>query len=359
LSISIVLRRLHQQLLLGKRPRRSPSEVVEWFGAVQAQDFAGAKWAIGLRIPDSTDEQVEREFSEGRILRTHVIRPTWHFVVPSDIQWLCELTGLRVKTANRYMQRQLGLNNEVFSRSTKVIEKALEGRKYLTRAELGIALENAGIKTKELRLAFMVMHAELDAVICSGPRRGKQFTYALVDEIIQRNKILERDEALTRIAKRYFNGHGPATLSDFAWWSGLTTADAKKGIEGVASSLGREEIDGKVYWSPKSKQLDIESSEDVILLPTFDEFFVGYSSFDKSRLGAMQNRKLVLVNPLIVAEEKVVGSWRREFKGQRVNIEMAIFDLKATTEEAIIKAAEKYGKFLRMPIDCSIKKIRS
>ncbi len=339
-------RRLSQQLLLSHSNQLdSPSTVVERFGAVQAQDYAGAKWALGLRMrKHTTDASIELAFNEG---------PTWHFVHPKDIRWLVDLTAPRVNVANSFMYRQLGLDEEQFSRSNKIIEKALIVKHYLTRAELSKVLEDAGMKAKALRLVYFIMRAELEGLICSGPRRGKQFTYALLDERAPHSRILDRKEALEELTMRYFTSHGPATLHDFAWWSGLNMADAREGLEETGSRLDHEILDGKTYWFRNSrKQQVIETSKKVLLLPTFDEFLVGYSSYGRLLRGRDEHKeKRVLFNSPIVSSGKVMGTWKREFKKDAVKVTFAPFsNLDNDESEALIAAADHYSEFMGMPV---------
>ncbi|MEO7157329.1 MAG: crosslink repair DNA glycosylase YcaQ family protein, partial [Vicinamibacterales bacterium] len=170
----------NQQLIDGKRWK--PAQVVSWFGAMQAQDYPAAKWAIGVRSPGSQDGDVEQAFNDGLILRTHVLRPTWHFVTPEDIRWLLALSAPRIHAANAYYYRQVGLDAKTFAKSCAMIHRTLEGGKTLTRAELAVDLQRAKVPADGLKLAYLMMHAELEGVITSGPRRAKQFTYALMDE---------------------------------------------------------------------------------------------------------------------------------------------------------------------------------
>src|SRR5436190_10253869 len=225
----IAHRRMRNQRLVGA-PFATPDEAVGLLVAVQSQDYAGAKWAVGQRVRGATDAALERAFDSGAILRTHVLRPTWHFVTPADIRWLLKLTAPRVSAAMAYYNRKFELDARTFRRSQSLLAKALEGGRHLTREELTQVLERAGIGCKELRPTLLMMQAELDAVITSGPRRGKQFTYALLDERAPPEKTLARDEGLAVLALRYFASHGPAQIRDFAWWSGLTIADAKAGV---------------------------------------------------------------------------------------------------------------------------------
>lgn len=182
-----------------------PGGLVRWMGAMQAQDFGMAKWAIGLRLPKSDNNSVEEAFNKGEILRTHLLRPTWHFVAPADIRWILALTAPRVNAASAFMYRKLELDDKLFNRSNDVIVKALQGGKYLTRAALQLALEKAKISAVSLRLSYLMMRAELDGIICSGPREGNQFTYALLEERVKPVENLQRDEARATLVNRYFS----------------------------------------------------------------------------------------------------------------------------------------------------------
>ncbi len=347
---AIALRRLYQQRL-SQNPFATPDEVVAWLGAVQAQDYAGAKWALGLRMQHATDDMIEQAFADGTILRTHLLRPTWHFVTPADIRWILELTAPRVNAVNAYMYRQLELDDALFVRSNAVIARALEGGQQLTRAELGLALAEAGIVAEGMRLGYIVHRAELDAVVCSGPRRGKQFTYALLDERAPQARRLQRDEALAELTRRYYTGHGPATVRDFVWWSGLTVADAKAGLEMVASHLAHELIEGQTYWFSASMPPAAEPTEAAFLLPTYDEFLVGFASFGESRQGGRDAGKKVVFDSTLVIGGQVVGSWRRTFKKGAVVVEVAPFaPLSAAEGESVTAAARRYGAFLGMPV---------
>jgi hypothetical protein len=351
----IGLQRLAQQRLMGQQ-FVTPAEVVGWLGAVQSQEYLGAIWSLGMRMAgDATDDMIERAFTEGTILRTHVMRPTWHFVAAADIRWLLDLTAPRVQAATAYYYRQAGLDDEaVFARSNEVIARALAGGKYLTRAELGTALQAAGIDVADrMRLQFVVGHAELDALICSGPRRGKQFTYALLAERAPTAKTLPRDEALAELTRRYFTSHGPATARDFSWWSGLTMADARAGLTLVGADLSHEEIAGQTYWSPASLSPAVEPSETAFLLPTYDEFLVGYQGFGAALTGGRGNGERATFSATIVVGGKVVGNWRRTIIRGAAVIELAPFaPLAASEREWVFAAASRFGVFHGMSVEC-------
>ena len=331
-----------------------PGEVVGWLGAVQAQDYAGAKWALGLRLQGATDDDIEQAFAEGSILRTHLLRPTWHFVTPEDIRWLLALTAPRVHAMNAYYYRKFELDRTVFRRSNAALEKALQGGKQLTREELSGVLQQAGIPADGLRLGYLMMRAELDEIICSGARRGKQFTYSLLDHRAPQAKTLERGEALAELARRYFMSRGPATVQDFAKWSGLTAADARSGLEAVKAQLVQEVVDGQTYWFSTSRPYAKAVSPTAHLLSIYDEYISGYK--DRSAIGDAQlAAKLIALgnalNYIIVVNGQIVGTWKRTLRTGAVVIETNIFaPLTKAENRAVAVAARRYGAFLDLPV---------
>lgn len=355
MSLDIARRRLLNQRLSGVK-FDTPQEVVRWLGAVQSQDYAGAKWALAMRMNGVTDAQLDQAFADGAILRTHVMRPTWHFVTPEDIRWLLRLTAPRVHAASAYYYRQRGLDEAIFGRAHAALIKTLAGGKQFTRAELEPALRQAGISLEgEQVFSTILMHAELEGVICSGERRGKQFTYALLDERAPQVIMLERDEALAELVRRYFTSHGPALVKDFVWWSGLTVADANAGLDAAKSQLEREVIDGKTYWFAPSPQVYADASPTAYLLPNYDEYTVSYrdrSAFynpiHDDKTGAREN---FLFNHAIIIDGQVAGSWRRTFGKGTVVVELALFAPLSDDERmAVEAAARRYGDFLGMPV---------
>lgn len=350
---AIAQRRLAQQRLIGNQFGRA-EEVVAWLGAIQAQEYGGATWSLGLRMQHPSNDLIEQAFTAGSILRTHLMRPTWHFVTPADIRWMLELTAPRVNAVNAYMYRQLELDEALLSRSNALIGAALEGGRHLTRAELGAVLAQAGIVAKGMRLGYIVHRAELDAVVCSGPRRGKQFTYALLAERAPQARVLQRDEALAELTRRYYTGHGPATIHDFVWWSGLTSADAKAGLALVASALSHEVIDGQTYYFAAQEQPVPERSKAAFLLPTYDEFLISFAKFEQSRRDSHDNSQPLVFDSTIVIDGQIVGSWRRTFQQGTVVIERALVaPLADDDEEALAAAGQRYADFVGMPVQWS------
>jgi Winged helix DNA-binding domain len=355
INLDIAHRRLHNQHIT-RRTLETPQALVEWLGAVQAQDFAAAKWALGLRLQGVTDDDMEQAFIDGAILRTHVMRPTWHFVSPADIRWLLALTAPHIRAASAYYNRKLELDDAVFRRTNAVLANALQGGKQLTRDELASALQQAGIATDgEQRVTHIMMRAELDGVICSGARRGKQFTYALLAERAPQARTLDRDEALAELTTRYFTSHGPATIQDFVWWSGLTVADARAGLAMVTSHLLHETIGGQTYWFPPSTPPAQDLAPTAYLLPNYDEYTVGYTDrsaiFDALHTNKLDPRSGLLTNTMVL-DGQVVGTWKRTFKKNTVVIEANPFVPLSDTETCTFVApANRYGEFLHMPID--------
>jgi DNA glycosylase AlkZ-like len=357
-NLDIARQRLYNQLI-NHTTFEKPEDVVRWLGAVQAQDYAAAKWAVGLRLQGTTDDDIEQAFAGGAILRTHLLRPTWHFVSPADSRWLLALTAPRVHAVNAYWYRKLELDDAIIMNSNAVLAKALQGGKQLTRPELVSVLQQAGIATDDLqRFTYIMMRAELDGIVCSGARRGKQFTYALLDERALQTRTFDRDEALTEFARRYFTSHGPATLQDFVWWSGLTVVDARAGLEMVASQLMHEVVEGQTYWFSTSTPLAFELSQSIYLLPNFDEYTVGYTDrsavFDVSDLTKFDARGNVL-NPTIVLDGRVVGTWKRTIKRDTVMVTPSLFaPLNEVETRSFIESANRYGAFLDRSVNVTL-----
>lgn len=327
-------------------------DVVSLLGAVQAQDYGAAKWGLAQRMRDATDADIEKEIAAGTIVRTHILRPTWHFVAAADIHWMLALSAPRVHVANAYYYRTLELDEAVFSKSTKILIKALEGGKQLTRPELGSALDKAGIPMKDpRRLNASMMRAELDGIVCSGARRGKQFTYALLEELVPRTSVLERDEALAELARRYFLTRGPATADDFSWWSGLTKSDSRRAAEAAAADLEHEIIDGRSYWFPTPTRVAKRRTPIVHLLPNYDEYFIGFkdrSAFAvRLRTAGIEPRTDALSGHILAINGQIVGGWNRTLRGKQAILQLKLLQrLTAPENHAVEKAATSFGEFL-------------
>lgn len=349
--MNILQHRLQNQQI-SKHQFDKPEDVVRWFGAMQAQDYAMAKWATGLRMEKAKDSLIEQALNEGRILRTHVLRPTWHFVHPEDIRWMLKLTGPRVMAGMSSRLKQLELNDKLFNKTTDIILKALEGHRHLTRPELMALINKAGINTDENRSAHIAMHAELNGLICSGARKGKDTTYALMDERITKTKEIDRDEALAKLTLRYFTAHGPATIHDFAWWSGLTLTDVKRGVEMVDNDLYFKDIGGVIYWHASIMPDVIKPPKGAVLLPNFDEYTVGYINrlalADASHINTRGN---VLFSNVMLINGEIKGTWRRTIIAKGLKFEPQLFKKPSQANElALQTAVKKYAKFLALAL---------
>jgi hypothetical protein len=336
--------------------RTEPSEILALLGAVQAQDYAGAKWALGQRLRGATDSTIEAACNGGAILRTHVLRPTWHFVAPADIRWLLALTGPRVHAGNRGRHRQLELDDAVLRRSHAALTRALRDGPFLTRTEIARALAAAGISTAlPQRLAYILMHAELHALICSGPRRGKQFTYALLDERVPPTPAIDRDEALVELVRRYFTTRGPATPHDCAWWSGLTLADVRRALHEARADLEHETLDGRTFWfSPSPRAVDVPRHT-AHLLPNYDEYFIGLrdrsAMLEPATLAAVSARPDVLIANIVLVQGRAAGGWKRTLMKNAVSIELKLLrELTARERRAVDRAMQAYAAFVELPL---------
>jgi hypothetical protein len=351
-TLDLLRQRLHNQQLTRSR-FTDPTALVAWLGAVQSQDYFGAKWALGQRLPGATDASHDQAFNAGAILRTHVLRPPWHFVAPADIRWLLALTGPRVLAISAPYFRANGLDAAVFKRTHAVITKALQGGRFLMRSELAAALTRAGLERSGLGLTYAVIEAELTGLICSGPRRGKQFTYALLDERVPPAPALSRDEALAELVRRYFTSHGPALVQDFVWWSGLTGADTKRGLDMLKSELINETVNGKSYWYAPASPPPIPAA--TYLLPNYDEYTVAYKErgdfYSADDVRQPLTRDNVPFGNMIVTKGRITGTWRRTLTKNAVTVDARYFQPPTPAQHsAFTAAAKRLGKFLDLPV---------
>lgn len=353
------LRLISQHLL----PARfsTPNDLVKYMGAMQAQDFPMAKWALGVRLPSSAEQDIEASLSSSEILRTHLLRPTWHIVSSEDISWMLDLTAAQVKSAQSYRERQLELTDGIFSRSNKVLETTLGDGRHRTRNELIDTLEHAGIRTDQNRASHLFARAELEKIICSGASINGKTTYALFSQRVTSPHKLSRDESLAELAKRYFTSRSPATLQDFTWWSGLPTRDASVALEMVKTEFFSETIDGQTYWWNPGLESTRPIGNSAFLLPTYDEFILSYT--DRSAAispGLEQHMKEIsdrgVFWPILLLNGQVTGIWKRVIKKDLLTIKVEPFsaldpDVAGLVNEAIDRYARFTGKKL---ISCDV-----
>ncbi len=337
----------------------TPAGLVSRLVAVQAQDYAAARWAVGVRLTGAaTEASVLAALASGAVLRTHVLRGTWQLVVPADVRWLLALVAPRLiaRTAPRF--RELGIDAATIRSSHTAIVRALRDRHHLTRAELAAALVARKIAAGGARLSFLLWRAELDGLIASGVPRGKQPTYALLDERAPGgNPLPDRDAALIELARRYFGSRGPATVADFAWWSGLAPAEARRGLEGAAKMLNGIHVGAHTYWHGVHRAR--WATPPAVLLPPFDEYLVAYRDRDDvldPGFAKAINAGGGMLDPIVVVGGVVRGTWRRELGRGTVAIEIDLFAApSARARAAITAAARRYAAFLGLTPRLSIR----
>jgi hypothetical protein len=348
-SLNIAHQRLYNQhinhALLAK-----PGDVVAWLGAVQAQDYLGALWAVGLRTSKAVEADIERALADKSIVRTWPLRGTLHFVAAADVRWMLDLLTPRIIKSSAVRFQQFGLDDRVFARSRAVFERALAGGRQLPREAMYQRLEAARISAAGGRGLQILFRLAGEGLLCFGARQGKQQTFTLLDEWVPTAKPLARDEALAELARRYFTSHGPATLQDFLWWSGLRAADARAALELAKPQLGHAVIGDQTYWLASSIADPTVASPKAYLLPPFDEYTVAYK--DRSAvLDPMYVRRLHTGNgifsPIIVLDGQVVGTWKRALKKDTLAIALSPFEkLNKAATRAVETAANRYGEFL-------------
>lgn len=347
MTSTVGLRRLYHQRITHP-PFKNAGEVVSWLGAMQGQDYLGTKWAFGLRLPGSTEADIDRAITNGTIMRTWALRGTLFYVAPADIHWILGLVAPRIIAGNALRYKQLELDEATLTRSTDIIAKALKDGQHLTRNELFDILQANGISTEGQRGVFMLQRAGLERLIYQGEMRRNVTTFKALGE----GKTLPKDEALAELARRYFVSRGPATLADFVNWSGLLISEARAGLESIKSELVEETIDGQSYFlSPETPKPPEHS---LYLLPGFDEFVLGY----KDRSAVLEPQFANAICPggngmfmsTIVIEGRIVGTWKRTLKKKTVEIALEPFrPLHADEMDVLAEAAERYGAFIGLP----------
>jgi hypothetical protein len=352
-SLDVARTRLVSQRL-GGAPLEHPADVVRWFGAVQAQDYLSSLWALGLRLRGATEAAVEAAVAEGSIVRTWPMRGTLHFVPAEDARWMLGLLTPRVISASAGRYRQLELDAHVFARAEKRVVAALEGGRRLTRPAIYSLLQQDGISTEGSRGLHILGYLAQRQVICFAGREGKQPTLALLDEWVKRPRSLEREEALAELAARYFQGHGPASVHDFAWWSGLGVGEAREAVGLVGSGLAQEVVRGRTLWFSDGALSPEPDGSAAYLLPYYDEYTVAYR--DRTDVLDPAHAKKVgrggILNPTVVIDGRVVGTWRRDLHGDEVSVQIETFGVLPKRKHALVaRAAARYARFFgRTPL---------
>ena len=324
-------------------------------GCVQSQEYAHALWSLGMRTSGLNAMDARAEFDRGDFLRTHILRPTWHLVAAEDIRWILEVTAPRVQKLNQTIYRQEGLDPATLDRGLALIVEELEAGRYRTRAELGQALAERGVVSERLGLAYIVMNAELEGVICSGRMRGAQQTYALLDERAPRAAASAKTGDPAELARRFFLGHGPASIQDLARWSSLTISQCRDALEAIRDRLDCVTVEGAELWfDPDVPRVGL--SPDALLLPLYDELTLSYPliNFPQANGHPHAPGEDLFVGSVIIAETNV-GTWRRTVQGRKMIMEIALAPgvvarSRAQVEAAASKLASFVGKELELTI---------
>lgn len=344
--------RLHNQQIAQTRFTQ-PHELVAWLGAVQGQDYSGALWSLGLRLPGSTEAQIEQALRDKTIVRTWALRGTLHLVAAADLRWLLDLLAPRVLAGAAARLRQLELDEQTLAHSNRLITAAVSDGQPHSRSEIFDLLEANGIATGGQRGYYMLIWASWAGLICQGVAVRNVPTFIALDSTLPPGKKLARDEALAELAGRFFTSHGPATLKDFVWWSGLTTGDARAGLEGVKAQLIHEISGGQTFWFLPTLSTPAPAEGTLYLLPGFDEYLLGYS--DRSAVLDPQYASRIVPGgngvfyPTIVSNGRAVGTWKRALKKDGIQISTQPFaSLTSAEEDAFAHAAGRYGEYLRL-----------
>ena len=338
------------------RPReKTVADLVRWMGAVQAQDYRGSLWAVGLRLSGATEADVERAVARRTIVRTWPMRGTLHYVAAGDVRWILSLLTPRVIARSAGRHRDLGLDDAAFTRSRRALERALRGRRALSRSETYAAIERAGVSTEGQRGIHILGYLAQQGVLCYGPRQGRQPTFVLLDEWVPPSRPLPRDVALARLATRYFTSHGPATLHDFAWWSGLLLPDARAGIDAAGAKLVKETIAGRSWWRGAARATRSRLGAVAALLPPWDEYIVAYKD-RAAALGHLPQEeprvRYAVGNALLAVDGRVCGAWRRTLTPFAVRVTLD-FWTRVTPDQrrAAREATARYARFLGKRLD--------
>lgn len=339
---------------LSKTNSSSPQEIVHHLGAMQAQDYAMAKWAIGSRC-DATETEIEEAINSAKIIRTHILRPTWHFVAAEDIYWMLDVSGPQVKKIVLSSAKKYGYDVLKLDKINAEIEKILSGNKHLTREEIMQELNIKKGSDQDFLYAAIMMNAELDGLVCNGKIKGKQTTYALLEERVAKPKTkLSKEEGLAKLAKRYFESHGPATMLDFSWWSGFPPTICQNIINAIKLQLSFVEIDNQTYWFVNHNYSKDNYKESIHFLPAFDEILISYKTREASILLEHQSKAFTnngIFKPIILENSKVIGIWKRTIKKDHAKIETQFFHETESHKKAILfEGIKAFGNYLETKI---------
>lgn len=349
--------RMHNHLLWHS-PAPGISEVLGALAASQGQDVLPSAWALAQRVHAEacTEQDVLAAYDAGTIVRTHLLRPTWHFVNPADLRWLLRATAARVHRVNGTVYRKWGFDQAVLATIRTTITAALGGGEHLTRGEIGTALAGAGLELAGQGLAYALMFAELEGLVCSGQRRGKQHTYALLDERVPGTDDRTRPEALAELARRFFTSRGPASARDLAGWASLTLAEARQATAEAADALEAFEFDGTTFWHAPGQPAPAPEEPRADLINGLDELAMAYPHTREVLLGGRawgQGTTADMYHAVLI-DGRLAGHWtyRRNGRGRPVQVPVhALWDWTSAQDRAVDEAITRFGAFVGRPVE--------
>lgn len=329
----------------------SPLEIVSFMGAMQAQEYTMAKWAVGIRLKSPALRTVDEALAKGEILRTHVMRPTWHFIAAEDIRWMCQLSKERIRRAyNSYLGTlKLEMPETFRVKAADLVLRALEGGNSLTKKEIEQVMNHGGIEMDNARVSLLLSFLETEGIVCSGVDKGKDFTYALLDERVPATVELTKEESLARLATAYFRSHSPASLNDFVWWSGLSVTEARQAMTLIEKELVADLFPEQNLFIHDTCTSIRSSKNTLHLLPSYDEYLISYK--DRTAVLASDHHPKAFNNwgifyPVILYDGKIIGNWKKSAAKKTLNVAYTFFDGHACEDSALLeKAIERYKMF--------------
>ena len=337
---------------IGAPAFETPAEVVRHMLAMQAQDFPGAKWSVGLRTLNATDAEVEQAIADRQIVRSWPMRGTLHFAPAEDLGWMLSLTRDRMVQSAAGRHRTLELDDASFALAARVAEKAVSTTSVISRTALLAAFEAAGLSTAGQRGNHLLWYLNVTGLLVFGPLDGKQHSFVLLSDWVRNGRPLSGDEALAEFARRYFTSHGPATDRDFAWWSSLTLTAARRGLAAVVGDLETLEVDGRTYYHRQGLE---PATTGVLALPGFDEYLLGYQDRSAPLAAEWATRVVPGGNGVffstIVVDGEIVGTWKRTMGAKQVSVEITPFTtLSARSMAAARTSLRAYARFMQLPL---------
>lgn len=351
--MDIALQRLRGQQIDGSR-FADPAALVTWMGAVQAQDYGQSLWAIGLRTRGATRHTVETAIESGHILRTWPMRGTVHFVPAQDAAWMLGLSAPRLARTDKRRMDSLNLTEAALDKSANVLHDALKGSPPLARQLVLQKLNDAGVATDGQRGYHILWRLALAGLICIGPTRGKQQTFAWLADWAPTQRKLEGEEALAELARRYIRSHGPAAIQDFATWSGQNLTNSRRAFAAIETELATHTQEGRQYFYVKDLVAPAAPGS-VHLLAGFDEYLLGYKD-RRDVLHADHANKIVpggngIFLPMIIVDGQIVGTWKRTMKPKAIDVTIETFvTLSPAVHQKIHAELDRYSAFMELPL---------